>query len=105
MIALGLTYAFLSGIANGLFTVPMKVIPRWKWENIWLVFIVTSCLALPAALGLGFARGFGAVLFGMSKVARSCSLTPRLFHALVSAWARPGWPCHESGGFVMMGKC
>ena len=43
----GISYALLSGICNGLFTAPMKVIPRWKWEHTWLVFIVTSCLVIP----------------------------------------------------------
>ena len=37
MVGLGIFFALLSGMANGLFTAPMKVIPRWKWENIWLV--------------------------------------------------------------------
>jgi L-rhamnose-H+ transport protein len=90
MVELGISLAVLSGLANGLFTAPMKVIPRWKWENIWLVFILTSCLVMPSAvvfstigdpravfvrtpppalasaLGFGFAWGFGAILFGLS---------------------------------------
>jgi hypothetical protein len=37
MVGLGIFFALLSGISNGLFTAPMKVIPRWKWENIWRV--------------------------------------------------------------------
>ena len=112
MIALGVTYASLSGICNGLFTAPMKMIPRWKWENIWLVFIVTSCLLMPvlvvyatvpgfasvyahaprgavaAALCFGFAWGFGAILFGLSVdrlgVAVSNSLVIGLSAALGS---------------------
>lgn len=90
MVATGILFAFLSGVCNGVFTTPMKLIPRWKWENIWLVFILTGCLALPAALvlpavpdvrqvfagsppeavaaalGFGFAWGFGAILFGLA---------------------------------------
>lgn len=90
MLAIGLTLVFASGVANGLFTAPMKVIPRWKWEQIWLVFIVTACLAMPlaivglgvpdpqaiwdaapmsarlAAIVFGFAWGFGAIFFGQS---------------------------------------
>jgi L-rhamnose-H+ transport protein len=90
MVTLGLVYVALSGICNGLFSAPMKVIPRWKWENIWLVFILTSCVAMPpllvfsripdvgavlvdapgrallAALVFGGAWGFGAILFGLS---------------------------------------
>ncbi|MGD0010768.1 MAG: hypothetical protein ABSE93_19765 [Terriglobia bacterium] len=30
MVRLGISLALLSGISNGLFTAPMKVIPRWK---------------------------------------------------------------------------
>src|SRR5688500_9104575 len=86
---LGIVYALLSGTANGLFSAPMKLIPVWKWENIWLVFIVVACILMPvamvcgvdnlpavletlpgpavaAALGFGFAWGFGAILFGLS---------------------------------------
>ena len=37
MVGLGISLTLLSGISNGLFTARMKVIPRWKWENIWLV--------------------------------------------------------------------
>jgi len=98
MVGLGVSLAAVSGICNGLFTAPMKVIPRWKWKNIWLVFIIISCLVIPsavvvatisapgavfaqaprpalaAALGFGFAWGFGAVFFGAlcSRRQRAC---------------------------------
>jgi len=39
--------ATLSGVANGLFTAPMKMRRAGKWENIWFVFIVTACLGMP----------------------------------------------------------
>ena len=87
---LGIALAVLSGVCNGLFTAPMKLQARWKWENTWFVFIVVSCLLMPvsilaatapgwmqvlaaapagalaAALGFGFAWGFGAIAFGRS---------------------------------------
>jgi L-rhamnose-H+ transport protein len=90
MVTLGIAFACLSGSFNGLFTAPMKIIPTFKWENIWLVFIIVSCLVMPitivlgtvgspyavlasapgqaiaAALGFGFTWGFGAILFGRS---------------------------------------
>lgn len=90
MIGQGILYTVLSGIANGLFTTPMKLIPNWRWENIWVIFIVTACLVMPAwmvgltagdprpvfaaapsgaltaALVFGFVWGFGAILFGLS---------------------------------------
>ncbi len=109
MIALGVIYALLSGIANGLFTAPMKIIPRWKWENIWLIFILTACWAMPlvlvaatvgdfrpvvaasppaavaAALAFGFSWGFGAILFGLSVDRLGVSLANTLVLGLSSA--------------------
>jgi L-rhamnose-H+ transport protein len=108
-IASGVLYAILSGVCNGLFTAPMKVIPRWRWENIWLVFIVTSCLAMPLAvasaslrnyrevltqappaavnfaLWFGFAWGFGAILFGLSVHRLGVSVANSLVIGLSSA--------------------
>src|SRR5512138_3197447 len=109
MLALGVTYACLSGLANGLFTAPMKMIPGWRWENIWLVFIVTACLVLPwmalwlpvpgfmsvfsaapraavtAASLFGFAWGFGAIAFGLSVDRLGVSVSNSLVIGLSSA--------------------
>jgi L-rhamnose-H+ transport protein len=87
----------------------MRVIPRWRWENIWLVFILTSCLAGPAlmvtitapgslsilaaaprsalaaAVGFGFAWGFGAILFGLSVSRLGVSVANTLVIGLSSA--------------------
>jgi len=109
MLALGLALVFASGLANGLFTVPMKIIPGWKWEHLWLVFIVTACVVLPvsivgasisnpgavwnaaplparaAAIAFGFAWGFGAIFFGMSVDRLGVSLANSLVIGLSSA--------------------
>ncbi len=89
MATIGIILALLSGLCNGLFTMPMKVESRWKWENIWFTFIVVACLVMPAvmvfsssaspqilsrtpgaavfsAISFGFAWGFGAICFGKS---------------------------------------
>jgi L-rhamnose-H+ transport protein len=90
IVASGVAFAAFSGLCNGLFSAPMKLERRWKWENIWLVFIVVSCLVMPgvillpavhhlrailaqapsgalqAALLFGFLWGFGAICFGRS---------------------------------------
>ncbi len=105
----GLSYVALSGICNGLFSAPMKIIPRWKWENIWLVFILTSCLAMPfgivsltvpgyahvlhrapaaavrCAMIFGFAWGFGAILFGRAVDRLGVSVANTMVIGLSSA--------------------
>jgi L-rhamnose-H+ transport protein len=106
---LGIYYVLLSGLANGLFSAPMKLIPNWKWENIWFVFIIVSCLIMPVvltvpavdnlpavlaamprpavlfALAFGFAWGFGAILFGLSVDRLGVSLANSLVIGLSSA--------------------
>lgn len=85
----GLFLALASGLANGLFTTPLKLERRWRWEHTWAVFIVTSCLVMPVAMvaaagggvraviqaappaagwavSFGFLWGFGAICFGLS---------------------------------------
>jgi L-rhamnose-H+ transport protein len=108
-VLVGIFLAVASGACNGLFTTPMKLIPRWKWENIWLVFIVTACLAMPvvialatvtsvgavleaapppavaAAIGFGFTWGFGAIFFGLSVHKLGVSLANSLVIGLSSA--------------------
>ena len=109
MLTLGLSFAFLSGVANGLFTTPMKLIRGWRWENIWLLSIVTSCVVMPplvvglwpgelaatlralpvgplrAALGFGFFWGFGSILFGLSVDRLGVSLSNSLVLGVSSA--------------------
>ena len=109
MVTTGIALAVLSGLFNGLFTAPMKVERRWKWENLWLVFIVVACLAMPAsmvslgsrgwlsvlgeaprkavmsALLFGFGWGFGAICFGRSVESIGVSIANTLVIGLSSA--------------------
>jgi L-rhamnose-H+ transport protein len=88
MLISGIGLAVLSGLMNGTFTLPMKFLGRWSWENVWAVFIVVSCILMPVAIALGtvsrldealatapmrsvavavatgLAWGFGAIMFG-----------------------------------------
>ena len=106
---LGSLLAVVSGLMNGSFTLPMRFLGRWEWENVWSLFIVSSCLILPAlillaiapqswailalaprhaiviAAGAGFAWGFGAILFGQSVSAIGISLANTLVLAISSA--------------------
>lgn len=110
MVAAGIALATLSGLFNGLFTAPMKLERRWKWENTWLVFIVVACLILPAAtlalsgfsgvlhvlsnappypvaaaLFFGFLWGFGAICFGKSIPSIGISMANTLVIGLSAA--------------------
>ncbi len=109
VVALGALLALLSGIMNGLFTLPMRFLGRWSWENVWSVFIAGACLVLPAAiltatspanwhllahaprhasliaLGTGFAWGFGAIMFGQSVSAIGIALANTFVLAISSA--------------------
>ena len=102
MINGGILLALLSGLCNGLFTAPMKLPSRWKWENTWLIFIIVACIAMPlcivlpavpnlravyaaspqgavvAALVFGFAWGFGAISFGQSVQSLGVSIANSL---------------------------
>ncbi|HEX3662903.1 MAG TPA: L-rhamnose/proton symporter RhaT [Acidobacteriaceae bacterium] len=109
MIIAGALLAVVSGLMNGSFTLPMRFLGRWEWENVWAVFIVVACLLMPAALVTaiaphswalllhapgkavwiaalaGFAWGFGAILFGQSVSAIGISLANTLVLAISSA--------------------
>src|ERR1700722_9442405 len=105
----GIILAVLSGACNGLFTAPMRLPSRWKWENTWLVFILVACIAMPlaivlpavpdlmqvfarspqsavmAAVGFGFAWGFGAISFGQSVDSLGVSIANSLVIGISSA--------------------
>jgi L-rhamnose-H+ transport protein len=109
MAAIGILLATLSGICNGLFTTPMKLESRWKWENIWFVFILVACVVMPccfvfgagpqwraifatapsnavrSAILFGFAWGFGAICFGRSVDRLGVSIANTLVIGLSSA--------------------
>ncbi|TAM82763.1 MAG: hypothetical protein EPN47_08920 [Acidobacteria bacterium] len=97
-LALGLALAVLSGLMNGIFTLPMRYLGRWSWENVWALFILISCILMPVLIAsttvsrlsealrqaparaiimaviCGFAWGFGAVMFGQGVSALGISL-------------------------------
>ena len=43
----GLLIVIAGGLMQGSFTIPMKFVPGWKWENTWLVFSVSGLLLAP----------------------------------------------------------
>lgn len=102
----GIGLAILSGVMNGTFTLPMRFLGRWSWENVWALFIVLSCVAMPAvvaagtvshlqralvaapshavwiAVGTGFAWGFGAIMFGQGVSALGIAMGNTLVLAI-----------------------
>ena len=55
VVGLGILLAAVSGLMNGTFTLPMRYLGRWSWENVWALFIVTSCLVMPLIMVLATA--------------------------------------------------
>ncbi len=108
MILTGIVLAVLSGLCNGLFSAPMRLEKTWRWENIWLAFILVACVAMPAsivftstpawkqiiaaspqsavlsAVAFGFAWGFGAICFGLSVDRLGVSIANSLIIGLSS---------------------
>ena len=108
-LALGVTLAVVSGLMNGTFTLPMRYLGRWSWENVWAFFILISCLLMPVvvaattvsnlgealhqaptralimAIACGFAWGFGAVMFGQGVSAIGISLANTFVLAISSS--------------------
>lgn len=103
---LGFFLAVISGLMNGTFTLPMRYLGRWAWENVWSIWVVVSCLIMPPimffltvtnpwqvlsaasrraeiiASATGFIWGFGAVFFGLGVSAIGISMANTLVLAI-----------------------
>jgi L-rhamnose-H+ transport protein len=97
---------FIAGIMCGIYMLPMKYLGRWAWENMWIIFISISCVLMPICIvfktvpdfmyvlgnaplsaifwscGLGFAWGFGAIMFGQGISALGVSMSNTLVLAI-----------------------
>jgi L-rhamnose-H+ transport protein len=95
----GFLLLIVAGVMNASFTLPMKFMRRWAWENTWLAWTVVALLVLPVAVTLstvphlaevyrsaatgnllsviGFGTGWGIaqVLFGLAVDAIGIALT------------------------------
>jgi len=105
-LASGVTCAIVAGVMCGIFALPMKYLGRWSWENVWAIFILVSCVAMPLAITwftvpqwmrvlattpahatwiacvTGFAWGFGAIMFGQGVSAVGISMSNTLVLAI-----------------------
>ena len=108
-LTLGLALAVVSGLMNGTFTLPMRYLGRWSWENVWALFILIACILMPVVIATttvsrlgetlrqapmnaiamavlcGFAWGFGAVMFGQGVSAIGISLANTFVLAISSS--------------------
>jgi L-rhamnose-H+ transport protein len=65
---LGIADVIVSGILNGTFLYPMRLLKGWKWEHAWLTFCLLGLLLFPGAIALF-------TVPSLSEVYRMCSLS------------------------------
>lgn len=61
---LGMATIFVSGVAYGVFAIPLKYSRSWRWENTWLLFCFFSMVMLPWLLAIAFVPHLHALFFG-----------------------------------------
>jgi L-rhamnose-H+ transport protein len=110
VLVFGIACAIVSGIMNGLFTLPMKYLGQWPWENVWALVMVVPCVIMPIAILLiavpgfphileaaptqaivaaslcGFAWGFGSIMFGQGVSAIGISMGNTLALAISASF-------------------
>jgi L-rhamnose-H+ transport protein len=110
VVVLGIAACILAGIMNGTFTLPMKYLGRWSWENVWALFIFVACVCMPILIAAttikdfaqvlrnspphailiacltGFAWGFGAIMFGQGISAVGISMGNTLVLAISASF-------------------
>jgi L-rhamnose-H+ transport protein len=68
-IAGGMCLLILAGIMNASFSLPMKFVRAWAWENTWLLWSAFALVLLPSALAFATIPAFGEILAGAAGVA------------------------------------
>src|ERR1700722_12892463 len=48
----GVALTLFAGVMSGNCMLPLKFVRSWAWENVWLVFSITSLVVLPWILAL-----------------------------------------------------
>lgn len=70
----GMCLLILAGIMNAGFSLPMKFVRKWAWENTWLLWCVFALLLLPNALAFSTIPGLGGILSGSGSVVMTVAL-------------------------------
>lgn len=110
VLIVGILCAIVSGILNGVSTIPMRYLGRLPWENFWLLMMAVACVVLPTGMAVfqaphfmdvfraapprvifyacitGFAWGFGAIMFGQGVSAIGISMGNTLALAISSSF-------------------
>ncbi|MES2222244.1 MAG: L-rhamnose/proton symporter RhaT [Acidobacteriota bacterium] len=110
VLVFGIACALVSGIMNGIFTLPMRYLGEWSWENVWAIVMLVPCVLMPIAIVLlwvpgyadvlhaspphailfaclfGFAWGFGAIMFGQGVSAIGISMGNTLALAISASF-------------------
>lgn len=110
VLVFGIACAIVSGIMNGIFTLPMRYLGQWPWENVWALVMLVPCILMPIAIVLcsvpgfthvlnasphhailfaclfGFAWGFGAIMFGQGVAAIGISMGNTLALAISASF-------------------
>ena len=95
----GVACAIVSGIMNGIFTLPMRYLGQWPWENVWAIVMLVPCVLMPIAIVRFSVPGcmqildasppnaiLFACLFGLRGVSEPSCLA-RVWLPLASPWA------------------
>lgn len=109
VLALGIACAIVSGMMNGVFTLPMRYLGQWHWENVWAL-VSLPCAIIPGLVVLlaipgfthvlgsaqthaivfaclcGFAWGFGSIMFGQGVSAIGISMGNTLALAISASF-------------------
>ncbi|HZC42873.1 MAG TPA: L-rhamnose/proton symporter RhaT, partial [Acidobacteriaceae bacterium] len=110
VLVFGIACAIVSGIMNGIFTLPMRYLGQWPWENVWAIVMLVPCVLMPITVVqlsvpgfmqvlnaspphailfaslLGFAWGFGAIMFGQGVAAIGISMGNTLALAISASF-------------------
>lgn len=110
IVVLGIACAVISGMMNGVFTLPMRYLRQVPWENMWAIVMFVPCVIMPFAVVytmvpgfahviasapahavrmaciFGFAWGFGAIMFGQGVSAIGISMGNTLVLAISSSF-------------------
>lgn len=110
VLVFGIACAIVSGIMNGVFTLPMRYLGQWPWENVWAIVMLVPCVLMPISIVqlsvpgfiqvlnaspphailfaclFGFAWGFGAIMFGQGVAAIGISMGNTLALAISASF-------------------